>query len=65
MERVVERDNVILALKRVQKNKGSPGIDGMTVATNTGRWWRHSALALNRALPVRHFDDLGLPRLDA
>jgi RNA-directed DNA polymerase len=31
MERVVERGNVILALKRVQKNKGSPGIDGMTV----------------------------------
>jgi len=31
MERVVDRDNVIVALKRVQKNKGSPGIDGMTV----------------------------------
>jgi len=31
MERVVERDNVVLALKRVQRNKGSPGIDGMTV----------------------------------
>src|ERR1700677_2766796 len=31
MERVVERSNVIVALKRVQKNKGSPGIDGMTV----------------------------------
>lgn len=31
MERVVERDNVVKALKRVQKNKGSPGIDGMTV----------------------------------
>jgi len=31
MERVVERGNVIVALKRVQKNKGSPGTDGMTV----------------------------------
>jgi RNA-directed DNA polymerase len=31
MERVVERDNVVAALKRVQKNKGSPGTDGMTV----------------------------------
>jgi RNA-directed DNA polymerase len=31
MERVVERGNVIVALKRVQKNKGGPGIDGMTV----------------------------------
>ena len=31
MERVVERGDVVAALKRVQKNKGSPGIDGMTV----------------------------------
>ena len=31
MERVVERERVILALARVQQNKGSPGIDGMTV----------------------------------
>lgn len=31
MEAVVARDNVILALKRVRKNKGSPGIDGMRV----------------------------------
>jgi len=31
MERVVERENAIKALKRVRRNKGSPGIDGMTV----------------------------------
>lgn len=31
MERVVARNNVVLALKRVQSNKGSPGTDGMTV----------------------------------
>ena len=31
MERVVERDNVKAALKRVRQNKGSPGVDGMTV----------------------------------
>ena len=31
MERVVERENAIRALKRVRRNKGSPGIDGMTV----------------------------------
>jgi group II intron reverse transcriptase/maturase len=31
MEEVVERSNVRAALKRVRQNKGSPGIDGMTV----------------------------------
>lgn len=31
MEEVVARDNVRAALKRVMENKGSPGIDGMTV----------------------------------
>ena len=31
MERVVERGNAKLALKRVRQNRGSPGVDGMTV----------------------------------
>jgi RNA-directed DNA polymerase len=31
MERVVERDNLIRALKKVKRNGGSPGVDGMTV----------------------------------
>lgn len=31
MEQAVARENAIQALKRVRRNKGSPGIDGMTV----------------------------------
>ena len=31
MEKVVSRPNLQAALRRVRKNKGSPGIDGMTV----------------------------------
>jgi len=31
MELVCERQNLMAALKRVKDNKGSPGIDGMTV----------------------------------
>jgi len=33
------------------------------VARNTRRWWRNSAMLLNWALPVRFFDELGVPRL--
>ena len=31
MERVAESHNLKAALKRVKQNKGSPGVDGMTV----------------------------------
>ncbi|HDR5039388.1 TPA: group II intron reverse transcriptase/maturase, partial [Bacillus anthracis] len=31
MERILSRDNMLSALKRVEKNKGSHGVDGMKV----------------------------------
>jgi group II intron reverse transcriptase/maturase len=35
------------------------------VAANSRRWWRNSALVINRAFPIRYFDQLGVPRLAA
>ena len=41
MEAACERENLKKALKQVQANKGSPGIDGMTVKELTGHLGRH------------------------
>jgi RNA-directed DNA polymerase len=35
------------------------------VAGNGRRWWHNSRFLLNRALPIRYFDQLGIPRLIA
>ncbi|MDF0727390.1 group II intron reverse transcriptase/maturase, partial [Cytobacillus sp. S13-E01] len=31
MERILSRENLLSALKRVERNKGSHGVDGMSV----------------------------------
>ena len=41
MDQVVNRENLIRALKRVRANKGSPSIDGMTVDDLTGYLREH------------------------
>ena len=33
------------------------------VAANSRRWWRNSKMLLNVAMPIRFFDELGVPRL--
>jgi len=40
MERVVERTNMLAAYRRVWQNKGSPGVDGMSVGDLKQRLWR-------------------------
>lgn len=32
------------------------------IARNARRWWRNSAMGLNRVLPIAYFDRLGVPR---
>jgi len=41
MESVCERENMQRALRRVRKNKGAPGVDGMTVDELSGYLERH------------------------
>ncbi len=41
MEEVCERENCWQAFKRVKANKGSPGIDGMTVEELSGHLKEH------------------------
>lgn len=41
MEEVCERENLKAALRRVERNRGSPGIDGMSVEALRGFLWEH------------------------
>ena len=41
MEEVVAPDNIARAMKRVRRNQGSPGIDGMTVDELPAHWQQH------------------------
>jgi len=41
MESILERNNMRRAIKRVIKNKGAPGVDGMTVRTIKRYFNRH------------------------
>jgi len=42
---------------------GASAIVAQQVAANVRRWWRNSALALNRVLTIAYFDRLRVPRL--
>jgi group II intron reverse transcriptase/maturase len=48
---------------REMRRLGGSESEVLKVAANSGRWWRNSRMALNRVLPINHFDRLGLPRL--
>jgi RNA-directed DNA polymerase len=50
MEEVCERDNLKEALRRVQANKGSAGVDGMTVDALTGYLAQHWPAIRDRLL---------------
>src|SRR6201986_1998640 len=63
MEAVVERENLKKALAQVKRNKGAPGVDGMTVE-NLGPYLKEHWLAIRsqllegnyKAQPVRRVE---------
>jgi group II intron reverse transcriptase/maturase len=50
---------------RELRARGLTAHQAAQVACNGRRWWRNSALGINRAFPIRYFDQLGVPRLAA
>jgi hypothetical protein len=45
--------------------RGTPIEVAAQVAANARRWWHNSKLKIHIALPIRYFDELGVPRLAA
>lgn len=68
MERVVERSNVERALKRVKQNKGSPGVDGMSVDELpkhlTENWKAIRAQLLEGTYRPREVREVEIPKRD-
>lgn len=50
MEEVVAPDNIAQAMRRVRSNKGSPGIDGMTVDELPAHWLRNEGILREQVL---------------
>ena len=48
---------------RELRRLGASAEQAARVAANARRWWRNSAMELNRWLPIAYFERLGVPRL--
>lgn len=63
MEAVVERGNLLAALKRVKQNKGSPGVDGMTVG-ELDAFLRKNWVATRERLLTGHYAPMTVRRVE-
>lgn len=54
LDAMLERQNLLLALRRVKKNRGSPGVDGMTVS-ELGPWLVEHWLEVKAAIVARTY----------
>jgi len=52
MEEVLSKQNMLKALRRVEKNKGAPGIDNLTVES-LKRYLRQNWLSIREQLLIR------------
>ncbi len=65
LERILARENMELAWKRVRANKGAPGVDGITIEQfpdHTGRSGRHPRIACDRQLPAKPVLRVEIPK---
>lgn len=63
MEAVVERGNLLAALRRVKQNKGSPGVDGMTVG-DLDAYLRETWVATREQLLLGHYAPMPVRRVE-
>ena len=63
MEAVVERGNLLAALRRVKQNKGSPGVDGMTVG-ELAAYLRENWVATRERLLLGHYAPMTVRRVE-
>lgn len=68
MAQVLERENLLRALKQVQRNKGAPGIDGMTIDDLSGylkqHWGRLKAALLEETYRPMAVRRVSIPKPD-
>lgn len=50
LEQMLQRNNLLQAFKRVKQNKGSPGVDGVTVEQLREHLWQHWDMVKNQLL---------------
>ena len=63
MEAVVSRGNLLAARKRVRQNKGSPGVDGMTVG-ELDAYLRENWVATRERLLTGHYAPMTVKRVE-
>src|SRR5258706_9627275 len=63
MEAVVERGNLLAALRRVKQNKGSPGVDGMSVG-ELETYLRNNWVATRERLLLGHYAPMPVRRME-